>query len=92
MTMFLTCSQIVVCLLIILGFCLEGNDLQGVKAYFNLDTEGLFTLGTVLVDYRGYRITAQSIIPGKLTIARHVSWIIDNCVGYVSKAEIICVH
>ncbi|KAI8739324.1 clustered mitochondria protein [Biomphalaria glabrata] len=42
------------------------NDLQGVKAYFNLDPDGLYTLGTVVVDYRGYRITAQSIIPGIL--------------------------
>ncbi|CAL1547701.1 unnamed protein product [Lymnaea stagnalis] len=42
------------------------NDLQGVKAYFNMDPDGLYTLGTVVVDYRGYRITAQSIIPGIL--------------------------
>ena len=41
------------------------NDLQGVKAYFNMDSDGLYTLGTVVVDYRGYRVTAQSIIPGK---------------------------
>uniref|UniRef100_H2Y5E8 Clu domain-containing protein n=1 Tax=Ciona savignyi TaxID=51511 RepID=H2Y5E8_CIOSA len=40
-------------------------DLNGVKAYSTLDTEGLYTLGTVVVDYRG-RITAQSIIPGIL--------------------------
>ena len=43
---------------------LQGNDLQGVKAYFNLDSEGLYTLGTAVIDYRGYRVTAQSIIPG----------------------------
>ncbi|XP_071789622.1 clustered mitochondria protein homolog [Asterias amurensis] len=42
------------------------NDLQGVKAYNNVDIEGLYTLGTVVIDYRGYRITAQSIIPGIL--------------------------
>lgn len=34
------------------------------KAYAQVDTEGLHTLGTVIVDYRGYRVTAQSIIPG----------------------------
>ena len=45
---------------------LQGNDLQGVKAYASADPEGLFTLGTVVVDYRGYRVTAQSIIPGIL--------------------------
>ena len=31
-----------------------------------MDIEGLYTLGTVVIDYRGYRITAQSIIPGIL--------------------------
>nr|CAB3231841.1 clustered mitochondria protein homolog [Phallusia mammillata] len=41
-------------------------DLAGVKAYNTLDIEGLHTLGTVVVDYRGYRVTAQSIIPGIL--------------------------
>lgn len=34
--------------------------------YNAVDVEGLYTLGTVVVDYRGYRITAQSIIPGIL--------------------------
>lgn len=33
--------------------------------YSAVDLEGLYTLGTVVVDYRGYRVTAQSIIPGK---------------------------
>lgn len=27
-------------------------------------SQGLYTLGTVVVDYRGYRVIAQSIIPG----------------------------
>lgn len=34
--------------------------------YNAVDVEGLYTLGTVVVDYRGYRVTAQSIIPGIL--------------------------
>lgn len=34
--------------------------------YNAVDLEGLYTLGTVVVDYRGYRVTAQSIIPGIL--------------------------
>ncbi|ROT81544.1 hypothetical protein C7M84_025309 [Penaeus vannamei] len=42
------------------------NDLQGVRVYSATDLEGLYTLGTVVVDYRGYRVTAQSIIPGIL--------------------------
>jgi protein TIF31 len=31
-----------------------------------LDIDGLHTLGTVVIDYKGYRVTAQSIIPGIL--------------------------
>ncbi|XP_069800781.1 clustered mitochondria protein homolog isoform X2 [Dendropsophus ebraccatus] len=42
------------------------NDLNGVRTYNAVDVEGLYTLGTVVVDYRGYRVTAQSIIPGIL--------------------------
>ncbi|XP_063153180.1 clustered mitochondria protein homolog [Candoia aspera] len=42
------------------------NDLNGVRTYNAVDIEGLYTLGTVVVDYRGYRVTAQSIIPGIL--------------------------
>lgn len=41
-------------------------DLNGVRAYSAVDAEGLYVLGTVLVDYRGYRVTAQSIVPGIL--------------------------
>jgi len=37
-----------------------------VSSYNAVDLEGLFTLGTVVLDYRGYRVTAQSIIPGIL--------------------------
>lgn len=42
------------------------NDLQGVRVYSAVDLPGLYTLGTVVIDYRGYRVTAQSIIPGIL--------------------------
>jgi protein TIF31 len=48
------------------AYVAPGCDLQGVKAYAGADIEGLYTLGTVVVDYRGYRVTAQSIIPGIL--------------------------
>ena len=48
------------------AFAAPRNDLQGVKVYNAVDLEGLYTLGTVVVDYRGYRVTAQSIIPGIL--------------------------
>jgi hypothetical protein len=46
-------------------FSPKGADLKGVTAYNRVDIEGLYTLGTVVVDYRGYRVIAQSIIPGK---------------------------
>ncbi len=42
------------------------NDLKGVKALNMLDLDGIYTIGTVVVDYKGYRVTAQSIIPGIL--------------------------
>lgn len=48
------------------AFVAPRNDLHGVRVYSAVDQEGLYTLGTVVVDYRGYRITAQSIIPGIL--------------------------
>lgn len=41
-------------------------DLRGVRAVRNLDHSQLHCLGTVLVDYRGVRVTVQSIVPGLL--------------------------
>uniref|UniRef100_T1JB87 Clu domain-containing protein n=1 Tax=Strigamia maritima TaxID=126957 RepID=T1JB87_STRMM len=32
---------------------------QCVRVYSTVDQEGLYTLGTVILDYRGYRVTAQ---------------------------------
>lgn len=48
------------------AYSAAGGDLKGVTAYNWLDTQGLYTLSTVIVDYRGYRVIAQSIIPGIL--------------------------
>ncbi|XP_039292453.1 clustered mitochondria protein homolog isoform X2 [Nilaparvata lugens] len=48
------------------AFVAPRNDLQGVRVYSAVDLGGLYTLGTVVIDYRGYRVTAQSIIPGIL--------------------------
>uniref|UniRef100_A0ABD2XNR3 Clustered mitochondria protein homolog n=1 Tax=Trichogramma kaykai TaxID=54128 RepID=A0ABD2XNR3_9HYME len=48
------------------AFVAPRNDLQGVRVYAAADLPGLYTLGTVVIDYRGYRVTAQSIIPGIL--------------------------
>ena len=41
-----------------------GKDVNGVKTVNQLDIDGLFTPGTVVVDYLGKRIVAQSIVPG----------------------------
>ncbi|XP_033221558.1 clustered mitochondria protein homolog [Belonocnema kinseyi] len=48
------------------AFVAPRNDLQGVRVYAAVDLPSLYTLGTVVIDYRGYRVTAQSIIPGIL--------------------------
>ena len=41
-----------------------GKDVMGVKAVNQLDVVGLATAGTIVVDYLGKRIVAQSIVPG----------------------------
>ncbi|EAW09658.1 translation initiation factor 3 subunit CLU1 [Aspergillus clavatus NRRL 1] len=41
-----------------------GKDVLGIKAVNQLDINGLFTPGTVVVDYLGKRIVGQSIVPG----------------------------
>ncbi|KAG0251716.1 Intracellular distribution of mitochondria [Mortierella polycephala] len=41
-----------------------GKDLEGVRSLNGADVEGLYTLGTVVVDYKGVRVVAQSIVPG----------------------------
>ncbi|KAL3680571.1 hypothetical protein R1sor_023527 [Riccia sorocarpa] len=44
----------------------SNNDLKGTKAYNSTDVAGLYTLAMAIVDYRGHRVVAQSIIPGIL--------------------------
>ncbi|KAJ2416784.1 Intracellular distribution of mitochondria, partial [Coemansia sp. RSA 2524] len=41
-----------------------GKDVTGVRLLNQLDVEGLNTLGSVVVDYRGVRVVAQSVVPG----------------------------
>ena len=40
--------------------------MQGVSSFERLEGKELFTLGTVMVDYCGYRVVCQTIIPGLL--------------------------
>jgi protein TIF31 len=42
------------------------RDLMGVRQLNELDEPGLHTLATVIIDYLGHRIVAQSIVPGIL--------------------------
>ncbi|KAJ2742820.1 Intracellular distribution of mitochondria [Coemansia sp. BCRC 34301] len=41
-----------------------GKDITGVRILSQLDIEGLHTLGSVIVDYCGVRVVAQSVVPG----------------------------
>ena len=41
-----------------------GKDVEGVKAVNQLDIAGLAAPGTIIVDYLGKRLVAQSIVPG----------------------------
>ncbi|KAK0113164.1 Intracellular distribution of mitochondria [Cadophora gregata] len=41
-----------------------GKDVMGVRMVNQLDIEGLFTPGTVVIDYMGKRLVGQSIVPG----------------------------
>jgi len=46
------------------------NDLKGISAFENVDVEGIYTVATCVVDYMGYRFTAQAIVPGILQVQR----------------------
>lgn len=46
------------------GRVATGKDVAGVRQVNQLDIKGLFAPGTVVVDYLGKRIVAQSIVPG----------------------------
>lgn len=46
------------------AYVATGKDVLGVKYVNSLDISGLSTPGTVIVDYLGRRIVAQSIVPG----------------------------
>ncbi|MCJ1284124.1 Intracellular distribution of mitochondria [Xylographa opegraphella] len=41
-----------------------GKDVTGIRIVNQLDIDGLFTPGTVVVDYLGKRLVGQSIVPG----------------------------
>ncbi|KAM7266178.1 hypothetical protein ACFE04_004075 [Oxalis oulophora] len=42
------------------------NDLKGTIAYQEADVPGLYNLSMAIIDYRGHRVIAQSVLPGIL--------------------------
>ncbi|KAL1300799.1 clustered mitochondria protein isoform X1 [Arachis hypogaea] len=42
------------------------NDLKGTIAYQEADVDGLYNLAMAIIDYRGHRVVAQSVLPGIL--------------------------
>ncbi|XP_019425362.1 PREDICTED: clustered mitochondria protein-like isoform X3 [Lupinus angustifolius] len=42
------------------------NDLKGTKAYQEANVPGLYNLALAIIDYRGQRVVAQSVLPGIL--------------------------
>ncbi|EFA85223.1 150 kDa protein [Heterostelium album PN500] len=46
------------------------NDLKGVKLFNLIDIDGISTICTAIIDYRGHRILAQSLVPGILSNER----------------------
>jgi len=48
------------------SYTATNNDLKGVIAYNNANIDGLYTLLTAIIDYRGFRLVSQGIIPGLL--------------------------
>ncbi|KAF0978773.1 hypothetical protein FDP41_001843 [Naegleria fowleri] len=66
------------------------NDLKGVMAFNEADVRGIHTLASAIIDYRGYRVVAQSIIPGILQGdqgSRHVYGSIDEGKSFVTDPK-----
>lgn len=67
-----------------------GKDVQGIKAVNQLDIPGLYTPGTVVVDYLGKRIVGQSIVPGIFKQREPGEHQIDY--GGVEGKDVVAVH
>lgn len=67
-----------------------GKDIAGVRAVNQLDINGLFTPGTVVVDYLGKRIVGQSIVPGIFKQREPTEHQIDY--GGVEGKDVIAEH
>ncbi|KAJ5092775.1 Clustered mitochondria protein [Penicillium angulare] len=67
-----------------------GKDVLGIKAVNQLDIQGLFTPGTIVVDYLGKRIVGQSIVPGIFKQREPGEHQIDY--GGVEGKEVVATH
>ncbi|KAJ6166822.1 hypothetical protein N7470_002269 [Penicillium chermesinum] len=67
-----------------------GKDVLGIKAVNQLDIDGLFTPGTIVVDYLGKRIVGQSIVPGIFKQREPGEHQIDY--GGVEGKEVVATH
>lgn len=66
------------------------NDLKGVIAFNEADVNGVHTLATAIIDYKGHRVLAQSIIPGILygeQGSSHVYGSLDDGETFISSDE-----
>ncbi|RHN55691.1 putative CLU domain-containing protein [Medicago truncatula] len=48
------------------AYASANNDLNDTKAYQEADVPGLYYLAMAIIDYRGHRVVAQSVLPGIL--------------------------
>lgn len=62
------------------------NDLNGIRSFNRADVRGLHTLATAIIDYRGQRLCAQSIIPGIL----HREQTSTVVYGSIDNGKVIC--
>ncbi|XP_061337567.1 clustered mitochondria protein-like [Gastrolobium bilobum] len=62
------------------------NELKGTKAYQEVDVPGLYNLAMAIIDYRGHRVVAQSVLPGILQGDKMDSVLY----GSVDKGKKIC--
>jgi len=73
-----------------IAYQLANHDLRGVAAYAGLDIPEIHTLATTIIDYRGHRLIAQSIIPGIFhgdKASTHVYGSMDQGEKIVAKPE-----
>ncbi|GMY22327.1 clustered mitochondria protein isoform X4 [Fagus crenata] len=66
------------------------NDLKGTKAYQEADVSGLYNLAMAIIDYRGHRMVAQSVLPGILQVDKSDSLLygsVDNGKNVLEAAK-----